>query len=168
MCIWMTILLWFRKSSRCRTWQKGERFYLFNQHQITIFPCRWCSTCVATDLDFSRESGSVIADKMSFRWRQHFFKDLFICKGHLITLKKYTLDDDFSLLMLLLMVLSRISHTTYNILRSGCFVRNLLPLIAGYLECENICSILVEYNMINNHIPKIHKRIIKNNAEDPI
>ena len=49
--------------------KKGERFYLFNQYQITMFPCRWCSTCVATDLDFSRESGSVIADKMSFRWR---------------------------------------------------------------------------------------------------
>ena len=69
MCIWMTIMLWFRKSSRCRTWQKREKdFYLFNQYQITMFPHDDGLLCWL-GFRFLGESGSVITDKMSFRWR---------------------------------------------------------------------------------------------------
>lgn len=48
-------------------------------------------------------------------------------------------------------------------------MRNLLPLIAAYLEYDNLCSILVEYNMIDNHksIPE-NGIIYKHNAEDLI
>ena len=86
------------------------------------------------DLDFN----NVNTNTNDFVHDDGVLIDLFVYKGHLITLKKYPLDADFSLLMLALMALTRIFLRTYNIL-----------LWAGLFQSveHNIISIPFNYNI---------------------
>ena len=59
------------------------------------------------DLDFNNANTST----NEFLHDDGTLIDLFLYKGHFITLKKYPLDADFSLLMLALMALTRIFLT---------------------------------------------------------